>query len=173
MEPMRVFYQKTDTAKYISHLDINRCFQRAMRRAGIPLWYTEGFNPHAYLTFPLPLALGYESICECVDFRLLEPMAPNEIVDRLNGVLPMGLRAYAAAKPVHKAADIASAAYEVRLALPNTSAPKAVQILEAFFAQPEIIAMKRTKKGEREISPQRASARPCHPAGWEARCCFV
>lgn len=152
MEPMRVFYQKTDTAKYISHLDINRCFQRAMRRAGIPLWYTEGFNPHAYLTFPLPLALGYESICECVDFRLLEPMAPNEIVDRLNGVLPMGLRAYAAAKPVHKAADIASAAYEVRLVLPNTSAPKAVQILEAFFAQPEIIAMKRTKKGEREIS---------------------
>ena len=99
MEPIRVFYRKTDTAKYISHLDINRCFQRAMKRAGIPLWFTEGFNPHAYLTFPLPLALGYESLCECVDFRLTQPMEPGEIVDRLNRVLPMGLKAYAAAPP--------------------------------------------------------------------------
>lgn len=104
-------------------------------------------------------------------------MAPNEIVDRLNGVLPMGLRAYAAAKPVHKAADIASAAYEVRLALPNTSAPKAVQILEAFFAQPEIIA-ETDEKGEREISLKsictalpsggwRRGAALCKAAGWK------
>ena len=62
MEPIRVFYRKTDTAKYISHLDINRCFQRAMKRAGIPLWFTEGFNPHAYLTFPLPLALACANV---------------------------------------------------------------------------------------------------------------
>ena len=80
MKPMRLFYEKTDTAKYISHLDINRCMQRAMKRAGIPLWFTEGFNPHAYLTFPLPLALGYESVYECVDFRLVEEMSEEEIV---------------------------------------------------------------------------------------------
>lgn len=152
MEPMRVFYQKTGTAKYISHLDINRCFQRAMKRAGIPLWFTEGFNPHAYLTFPLPLALGYESMCECVDFRLMREMDPVEIVSRLNSVLPMGLNAYAAAPPVYKAADIALAAYEVRLVLADTDPKQAIRILEAFFAQPEITAMKRTKKGEKEIS---------------------
>ena len=111
MESMRVFYAKTGTAKYISHLDINRCFQRAMKRAAIPLWFTEGFNPHAYLTFPLPLALGYESLCECVDFRLVEPIEPGEIVRRLNAVLPMGLKAVRAAPPAYKAADIALAAY--------------------------------------------------------------
>lgn len=152
MEPIRVFYRKIDTAKYISHLDINRCFQRAMKRAGIPLWFTEGFNPHAYLTFPLPLALGYESLCECVDFRLTQPMESGEIVDRLNRVLPMGLKAYAAAPPVYKAADIALAAYTVWLTLADTDSEQSVRILEAFFAQPEITAMKRTKKGEREIS---------------------
>ncbi len=152
MEPMRVFYAKTGTAKYISHLDINRCFQRAMKRAQIPLWFTEGFNPHAYLTFPLPLALGYESMCECVDFRLVRQMESEEIVRRLDAVLPMGLKALRAAAPVYKAADIAMAAYEVRLELADTDPDRAKQILDAFFAQPQILAIKRTKKGEKEIS---------------------
>lgn len=152
MIPMRVFYTKTGTAKYISHLDINRCFQRAMKRAGIPLWYTEGFNPHAYLTFPLPLALGYESLCECVDFRLVEAMEPEEIVRRLNQVMPMGLSVQKAAEPVYPAGEIAQAAYEIRLSLADTDGGRAQQILEAFFAQPEIFAMKRTKKGERQVS---------------------
>ena len=152
MIPMRVFYTKTGTAKYISHLDINRCFQRAMKRAGIPLWYTEGFNPHAYLTFPLPLALGYESLCECLDFRLVEAMEPEEIVRRLNQVMPMGLSVQKAAEPVYPAREIAQAAYEIRLSLADTDGGRAQQILEAFFAQPEIFAMKRTKKGERQVS---------------------
>ena len=152
MKPMRLFYEKTDTAKYISHLDINRCMQRAMKRAGIPLWFTEGFNPHAYLTFPLPLALGYESVYECVDFRLVEEMSEEEIVSRLNGVFPMGLRAVSAAAPQNKSLQIVSASYEVRLQLLDTDADKTKAILEAFFAQPEIKAIKRTKKGEKEVS---------------------
>ena len=152
MKPMRLFYEKTGTAKYISHLDINRCMQRAMKRAGIPLWFTEGFNPHAYLTFPLPLALGYESVYECVDFRLVEEMSEEEIVSRLNGVFPMGLRAVSAAEPQYKSLQIVSASYEVRLQLLDTDADKAKAILEAFFAQPEIKAIKRTKKGEKEVS---------------------
>ena len=53
---IRVFYHKTSRAKYISHLDIMRCMQRAVVRAGLPVWYTEGFNPHIYLTFSLPLS---------------------------------------------------------------------------------------------------------------------
>ena len=152
MKPMRLFYEKTGTAKYISHLDINRCMQRAMKRAGIPLWFTEGFNPHAYLTFPLPLALGYESVYECVDFRLIEEMSEEELVSRLNEVFPMGLRAVSAAEPQMKSLAIVSASYEARLQLADTEAEKAKAILEAFFAQPEIKALKRTKKGEKEIS---------------------
>ena len=65
----RVFYTKTGRAKYISHLDVTRCFQRALQRAGLSVWYTEGFNPHSYLTFTLPLSLGYESLCESMDKR--------------------------------------------------------------------------------------------------------
>ena len=55
---LRLFYTKTGSAKYISHLDVMRAFQRAFRRSKIPVWYTEGFHPHLYLTFALPLSLG-------------------------------------------------------------------------------------------------------------------
>ena len=74
MPNLRVFYEKTGRAKYISHLDINRCMQRALRRAEIPVWYTEGFNPHPYTTFALPLSLGYESLCETMDLRITRMM---------------------------------------------------------------------------------------------------
>ena len=66
---VRLFYSKTGSAKYISHLDTMRAFQRAFRRCrDLDFWYTEGFNPHLYLTFALPLSLGYESGAETVDF---------------------------------------------------------------------------------------------------------
>ncbi|MBQ9964192.1 MAG: DUF2344 domain-containing protein, partial [Clostridia bacterium] len=57
---MRITFSKTGSARYISHLDLNRTMTRAVRRAGLPIWYTEGFNRHPYLTFAAPLSLGYE-----------------------------------------------------------------------------------------------------------------
>ena len=57
----RLFYTKTGRLKYISHLDTNRLMQRTLKRSGLPVWYSEGFNPHIYITFALPLALGLES----------------------------------------------------------------------------------------------------------------
>lgn len=62
MTTVRIFYKKLDVAKYISHLDMQRCMQRAVKRAKLPVWYTEGFNPHPYITFALPISLGIESI---------------------------------------------------------------------------------------------------------------
>ena len=69
---VRMSFQKTGMAKFISHLDTVRCITRAMKRACVPIWFTEGFNPHAFLTFAMPLSLGFESLCETVDFRLME-----------------------------------------------------------------------------------------------------
>jgi radical SAM-linked protein len=62
-----VLLAKKGRAKYTSHLDMQRCMMRAVRRARIELWYTEGFNPHPYVTFALPLPLGVESDGEPVD----------------------------------------------------------------------------------------------------------
>ena len=59
MKLVRIFFEKRDRARYISHLDITRCLSRAFARTDIPVWYTEGFNPRIYMTFALPLSLGY------------------------------------------------------------------------------------------------------------------
>ena len=85
---VRLFFTKTGFAKYISHLDLMRCMSRAVKRAGIPLWYTEGFNPHLFMTFARPLSLGQESLCEVVDVRLVGEMTFKDIQTRLNETLP-------------------------------------------------------------------------------------
>lgn len=101
-ETVRVVFSKTGRAKYISHLDLNRTMIRAFRRAGLPIWYTEGFNRHPYVTFAAPLSLGYEGERETMDLRLKEDMDMGELVRRLDAVMPEGLHVYDAAKAVMK-----------------------------------------------------------------------
>ena len=137
---MRVLFSKTGQARYISHLDLNRAMIRAVRRAQLPIWYTEGFNRHAYLTFTAPLSLGSESVCERMDMRLCEAVEPRQLCDRLNAVMPEGLRILSAAPAVHKAGDLGFARY--RLALPY---PKAR--VEDFLRQETLPVEKKSKKG--------------------------
>ena len=71
MYDLRLFLAKKGRIKFVSHLDMFRMMQRAVRRADIPLWYTEGFNPHPYISFLLALSLGVESEGEPVDIRIV------------------------------------------------------------------------------------------------------
>lgn len=125
---VRVFYHKTGRAKYISHLDIMRCMQRAVVRAGLPVWYTEGFNPHIYLTFSLPLSLGYESESEVMDFRLIDDGYPlDEVTVRLNRSLPPDIRVVRTASPVNKPEGIAAAVYEIKASVPAAAALRSLK----------------------------------------------
>ncbi|MBP0989706.1 MAG: TIGR03960 family B12-binding radical SAM protein [Oscillospiraceae bacterium] len=145
----RAVFRKEGDAKYISHLDLNRCFQRAIKRSGIPVWYTEGFNPHIYLMFSLPLSLGYESEYETVDFRITEKMDYEELKERLNGSLPEGIRIVSVARPVKKASEIASALYSVSIYCDDTEKVKAQ--LYQFIESPEIPVVKKGKGGEKTV----------------------
>jgi len=149
MIPMRIFFSKTGVVKYISHLDTMRTLTRALKRSGLPIWHTQGFNPHPYLTFALPIALGYESECESFDVRLVEELSPEEVVDRLGGALAPGFRALRAAAPVMDPADIAWADYEI--VLRGLDAAGAGERLCSFLGQKEILVVKKTKKGQREV----------------------
>ncbi len=66
-------FSKADTAKFISHLDLMRTFQRSFLRAGIAIKHTEGFNPHAFVSIPLPLSVGFSSGCEVLECRAGHP----------------------------------------------------------------------------------------------------
>ena len=148
MKNVRVFYDKIGTIKYISHLDMNRVFLRIIRRSGIPVWYTEGFNPHPKINFALPLSLGFESTSEIMDIRIEDDNYTfDEVVDRLSSVMPDGLKVKYAAEPVMKIRDIAFARFVIETeGLPD---------LTDYFNQEEIVTMKRTKSGTKptDIKP--------------------
>lgn len=95
--------------KYISHLDVMRCMSRAVRRARLPLWYTEGFNPHPYMMFALPLSLGFSSQCESMDIRIEGEMTDADIAGRMRDVMPEGLRLLSVREPVMQPSEIAFA----------------------------------------------------------------
>ncbi|WP_274953056.1 TIGR03936 family radical SAM-associated protein [Angelakisella massiliensis] len=150
MKLVRIFFEKRDRARYISHLDITRCLSRALARTDLPVWYTQGFNPRIYMTFALPLSLGYESGCESFDIKLTDDNFPvEEIPVRLNPVLPEGIRALRAGEPVCKAEAITRADYAIRI--PDEHPDRLAEQFRAFLDQPQIMVVKKTKKAEREM----------------------
>ena len=113
MRLVRIWFSKQGRIKYVSHLDIMRCMTRAVRRADIPLWYTEGFNPHPYLNFLQPMPLGVEGLNEPLDIRIEGEITDKEIMDKLNAVLPVGIIITKVTQPYMKSNDLAFAEYEI------------------------------------------------------------
>ncbi|MCL2088188.1 MAG: TIGR03936 family radical SAM-associated protein [Oscillospiraceae bacterium] len=150
MTDVRIFYSKTGKAKYIAHLDLIRVFQRAFKRSAIPVWYTQGFNPHIYLTFANPLPLGYESLCESAEFRLVEGMDFTEIAARLQSDLPDGIEVVSIDTPLRLPSAIVSADYSVKIFTENPEC--LTNSIEEFWERDEIVAAKKSKKGLRKIN---------------------
>lgn len=139
LKNVRIIFSKTGRAKYVSHLDLMRTMTRALRRAEIPLWYTEGFNRHPYLTFAAPLSLGYEGERESMDIRLEQEMDYANLVAQLNAVLPEGICAVEANEVQAKVKELVSAVYRIRFDVSATA-------VRDVLAMTEIPVEKRTKK---------------------------
>ncbi len=148
MKTVRVWFKKIGTARYISHLDLNRCMSRAIHKAKIPLWYTQGFNPHAFITFALPLSLGISGERESMDVRLDDDnITPEELIERLNLALPDDIPVFDVTEPVMKPGQIAYASFLITLDTEGGDADEiAVQIKE-LLGYDNIIVPKHTKSG--------------------------
>lgn len=149
MREVRLVFSKTDRCKYISHLDINRCMSRALARAKIPLWFTEGFNPHPYMSFSLPLSLGVESLCESVDLRITDDISNDEIKNRMNEMLPTGIRIVDVLDDFRDCSEIAFSDYVYKFQFCDNEA--ALERINAILSSSEIMAEKKAKKGKRRI----------------------
>lgn len=149
--PERIIFSKTGKLKFISHLDLVRTMKAALLRSGVPVWYTEGFNPHPKMVFALPLSLGTESLCEYMDFKITRPMDHDEIAERLNRALPPEIQVSRAYAPKRKFNDTAWASYEITSTEPIDITP---------LQKKELVVLKKTKSGENEtdIAPQIKSA---------------
>lgn len=146
---VRATFEKCGRAKYISHLDLNRCMLRTFRRSRLPIWYTEGFNPHPYYSFALALSLGFESSCEILDFNLNEDIPYDEIRDKLNAVMPEGMRIVKVAEQKQKITAIAKAEYSFSLVSDETE--ELFATVQELIASPEILIEKKTKKGLKTV----------------------
>ncbi|MBQ6020993.1 MAG: DUF2344 domain-containing protein [Clostridia bacterium] len=111
MRDVRLIFEKRGLLRFVSHLDLNRAVLRCLRRTDIPIWYTEGFNPHPYVTFALPLPLGAESVNDVLDLRVVGDIKNREIVEKLNAVLPDGLRITGSCEPRAKIRELCKAEY--------------------------------------------------------------
>lgn len=146
MTTVRIWFTKTGEASYISLLDLQRVMQRSLKRSGLPVWYTLGFNPHIYMTFACPLPLGQESLVESVDVKTEEEQPDLAAWHQaLAPVMPRGLEVFRAALPVHRATEIAFARYAVRLPAGSTAA------LQGYNALESAVVMKKSKRGQKPV----------------------
>ena len=139
-ENIRIKFTKTGRLRYISHLDLCRTMQPAMIRAKIPLWYTEGFNPHPKMVFAQPLPLFVESRCEFLDIKIVEDVTCEELKNRLRAAFTDELYVTDVYVPSSKFTEIAYASYEIK-GLPVTAA----DIKDLLSGAIEIV--KKTKSG--------------------------
>ena len=147
MFKMRFCFEKNGAAAYISHLDLMKALQRSFVRAGIPVKYSQGFNPHIEMSIVVPLSTGYETRCDLCDLDLVTDELPENFVENLNAVMPRGMKvlhAGAADRPVR---EIAYCSYEIVLPKGDADAMK------ALFDQP-VTLEKRSKRGRREVNLQ-------------------
>lgn len=150
MQCKRIWFEKKGMSRYISHLDLMRTVTRAVRRSKIPLWYTEGFNPHPYMTFSLPLSLGMESEYESMDIRLEGEMADEEILSRLSAAMPEGINITAVTDPVLDPKTIAFGEFEILFFGEFDKADFCERANEAL-SKDELIVQKLGKQGRRKV----------------------
>ncbi len=159
----RIKFRKYGVMKFIGHLDVMRYFQKAMRRANIPIAFTQGFSPHMIMSFAQPLGVGITSDGEYLDIELKESISSADAIRQLNEVMVYGIDVVSFVKIAdeRKASGMtitAAADYEVYLlesakssdvTLPVSEELKAK--IESFMDQEEITVLKKTKKSEKEV----------------------
>lgn len=143
-------YARDERVKYISHLDFVRLFHRAVRRAGIPFMFSQGFNPHPVMTVAQPLSVGVTSDCEYMKAGFDCDIDETELCGKLNGALPPGYEIKAAKKVSGKEIDLTKidrAKYTVETEYTGEINDAAVC---RFLQSKELIVLKKTKSGEKE-----------------------
>lgn len=156
---IRIKFRKYDNMRFVGHLDTMRYFQKAMRRADIPIAYSEGFSPHQIMSFAAPLGVGVTSDGEYMDIEATALLSSDEAVKRLNSVMVPGIDIVSYKKLPEKAANamssVACADYILTLREGHKidlSFDKIKnKIKEFYFDSPSIIVEKKTKKNVCEI----------------------
>ncbi len=150
LNKLRAKFSKGEEVKYISHLDTLRTFERAVRRAGIPIAYSRGFNPRPQMSFGLPLSVGVTSDAEYVDLEMEDEISVEEFVQRLNNNLPKGFKVTNAEYVNSKEslmASIRAASYQIRTFAEDRRNLEEVKRCIQEFMNRDVIIIEKESKG--------------------------
>lgn len=146
MTTVRIFFEKRGEAAYISLLDLQRVFHRLFKISGLPVWYTQGFNPHIYLSFSCPLSLGQESLCESCEVKTQQETIDGAAwLAALQPLMPRGITITKVAPAVEKVGEISTAVY--RISMPASSAA----VVDAYNGAAQAEVTKKTKRGQKTL----------------------
>ena len=146
MTTVRIFFEKCGEAAYISLLDLQRVFHRILKMSDLPVYYTQGYNPHIYLSFSCPLSLGQESLCESCEVKTEQEMIDGEVwKNALQPLMPRGIVITKVAPAVEKVAEIETAVYAVTMPKSGLAA------IEAYNNAEQAEVTKKTKRGQKEL----------------------
>lgn len=153
---IRAKFARKEELKYISHLDMMKMFERALRRSRLPIYYSQGFNPHPQIVFGLPLSVGVTSDAEYVDFELSEDVEADKFVEVLNNNMPEGIDILEAKLRTSKSnimASISKASYEVLIGTyKNTDEDELNTNILRFLDKSEIVIQKQSKRKVRDVN---------------------
>ena len=150
MNNIRARFTRGDNVKFISHLDLMKVFERSLRRAGLPIAYSQGFNPHPQMVFGLPLSVGVTSETEYADFELSEHMDPKEFINRMNNQLPAGIEIREAVEKSSKdniMALVSGAVYQISVFLNESCELDEIADKLRNFLKNDVIIIKKEGKG--------------------------
>lgn len=150
---MMAVFEKGERLRHIGHLDIQRSTQRALRRSGLPVAYSKGFNPHILITFASALSTGAVGKNEIMDVTLDGEISPEAFLSAMNAAMPPDMQLHSARvlDEHHPAlmAMVQAAKYDLKL-LDEEVAARCIAALPAFLQQESIMAMRKTKSGVKE-----------------------
>lgn len=147
---MIIQFRKTDTVRHLGLLDLQRTMQRALRRSGLPVRYSDGFNPHIVMSFASALSTGIPGDAELLDVSLDKEVTPEECLNRMIAVLPPTLpvtRIRLVEDSFPKLGAVLEQA-EYRICLTGKDAKKIADAIPSFLSQKEIMALRKTKRQE-------------------------
>lgn len=144
----RLLFTKTGRARYISHLDLMRTFQRAFSRAKIPIKHTEGFNPHPFVSIALPLSVGFSSQCEILEFGLLEGTSYEEVPERLTAAMPEGIIIHRCWPGERKLKELCYVNYIMTFDYPEGRPQETESAMTALLGRESLVVKKKSNKAK-------------------------
>ncbi len=146
-------FEKSERIRHIGHLDIQRAVQRGLRRSGLPVAYSNGFNPHILITFASALSTGACGRREIMDVKMAEEVSPEVFLEKMRGAMPPELRLLEAraVEDRHPAlmAELKAAEYDILIREERYAAPL-TEAVAGLLARETVTAVRKTKTGEKE-----------------------